>query len=102
MTREAKIRELLLRHGCQDAAFDWESHNFVEAHFYFHGKLIIVRMHKNMNDLIEVFLVQEFFCAGDSKRNFNETPDMDHVTQWITDMLEGKPLYGAPAEPKPA
>lgn len=102
MTREAKIRELLVRHGCQDATFDWESRNFQEAHFYFHGKLIIVRMHKNMNDLIEVFRVEEFFCAGQSKTNFNDMPDMDHVAGWITAMLEGKPLYGAPAEPKPA
>lgn len=102
MTRAEKIRALLLRHGCQDAAFDWKSHNFIEAHFHFHGKLIIVRMHKNLNDLIEVFRVEEFFCAGDDRSEWHKMPEMEVVSKWITEMLEGKRLSGAPAETKPA
>jgi hypothetical protein len=104
MTRAEKIRQVLLDHGCQDANFDWKSHNFEEAHFYepFGGGLIIVRIHRNLNNLIEVFRVKQFFCAGDDGKDWDAMPGMNHVLNWLPSLIAGEPLLPEPRVKKPA
>jgi hypothetical protein len=91
--RSEKIRQFLVEHGCQDAEFDWKSQDFIEAHFHdLKGQLFLLRVHTAMNGLVEVFRVEDFFCAGTDRDDWNKTPGMDHVIEWLGDMLERKSL----------
>jgi hypothetical protein len=104
MTRAEKIRQVLLDHGWMPGGFDWKSHNFEEAHFYepFGGGLIIVRIHRNLGNLIEVFRVKQFFCAGEDGQDWNEMPHMDNVLNWLPSLIAGEPLLPEPQVKKPA
>lgn len=94
MTRSEKIRQVLLDAGCQDASFDYKSQNFEEAHFYAPdgGGLIMVRIHRNVDDLIEVFRVKQQICAGNDRDDWQKMPTMDNVLNWLPSLIAGEPI----------
>jgi hypothetical protein len=92
MTRSEKIIAFLKEHGASPGLW-WQGQNFTEKHFFNNGELILVRIHHNLNDMIEVFHVDTFFCAGDNLDDWRKMPDLEScVLHWLEEMLESKPL----------